>query len=143
MILHQLNTAALLVTHDVRDALEVADRIAVMHGEILQTGTSKELYSSPSHLHTAKIFGRINKLSARKIDPHKNGFVFFRPGAISISTPPTSLKGIVIRCIFSAPNYELMVSCEDEIVILKSQLAVAPGNEVYLAIDQTQLLQIQ
>lgn len=52
---------ALLVTHDPAEAMQVADRIAVMRGgRILQTGFVDDIYRSPASLHVAKALGPIN-----------------------------------------------------------------------------------
>jgi osmoprotectant transport system ATP-binding protein len=45
-----------MVTHDMIEALLMADRIAVMKkGEILQIGTPRELINSPAHEYVKEI----------------------------------------------------------------------------------------
>lgn len=57
----QTETAILLVTHDTRDALEVADRISVLHqGEIIRQGPPKEVYEDPQSVIVANLFGPFN-----------------------------------------------------------------------------------
>ncbi|MDG2140235.1 MAG: ATP-binding cassette domain-containing protein [Gammaproteobacteria bacterium] len=52
----QLNLTIIMVTHDMTEALLMADRIAVMkNGEILQIGTPNELLNYPSHEYVRKI----------------------------------------------------------------------------------------
>ena len=52
----QLNPTVIMVTHDMTEALLMADRIAVMkNGEILQIGTPNELLNYPSHEYVRKI----------------------------------------------------------------------------------------
>ncbi|MGV3560093.1 ABC transporter ATP-binding protein [Larkinella arboricola] len=47
-----------LVTHDVREALELGDRVGVMdNGRILQIGTPKELLMQPAHAFVRRFFG--------------------------------------------------------------------------------------
>jgi osmoprotectant transport system ATP-binding protein len=46
----QLDLTTLMVTHDMTEALLLADRIAVMHeGRVLQVGTPAELMAGPAH----------------------------------------------------------------------------------------------
>ena len=46
----ELNLTVIMVTHDMTEALLMADRIAVMKGgKILQIGTPRELLNQPSH----------------------------------------------------------------------------------------------
>ncbi|MEW6696233.1 MAG: ABC transporter ATP-binding protein [Bacillota bacterium] len=52
---------AVLVTHDLQDALAVGDRIAVMrHGEIQQTGSPWEIYNRPKTMFVASFLGRFS-----------------------------------------------------------------------------------
>ncbi|OWZ83695.1 ABC transporter ATP-binding protein [Natranaerobius trueperi] len=49
----RLDTAVMLITHDLGIAAEVADRIQVMYaGEIVERGTKEEVFNSPKHPYT-------------------------------------------------------------------------------------------
>ena len=53
----------LYVTHDQDEAMDLADRIAVMHqGDILQIGSAEDLYRSPSDVNVANFLGTMNWL---------------------------------------------------------------------------------
>jgi iron(III) transport system ATP-binding protein len=52
-----------MVTHDQDEAMEMADRIVVMHrGAIAQVGTAPELYHRPANRFVAEFIGRMNVL---------------------------------------------------------------------------------
>ncbi|MFS2318083.1 ATP-binding cassette domain-containing protein [Maricaulis sp. D1M11] len=52
----RLGFAAVMVTHDMAEALIMADRIAVMkEGEILQIGKPRELLDNPAHDHVSEL----------------------------------------------------------------------------------------
>ncbi|MEM7729600.1 MAG: ABC transporter ATP-binding protein [Pseudomonadota bacterium] len=58
--------ATILVTHDPEEALEIADRIAVMEqGRITQAGTGRELYADPASLFVGLMAGSGAVLKAR------------------------------------------------------------------------------
>jgi iron(III) transport system ATP-binding protein len=58
-----LRITTIMVTHDQDEAMEMADRIVVMHGgAIEQTGSAEELYRRPSTRFVAEFIGRMNVL---------------------------------------------------------------------------------
>jgi ABC-type Fe3+/spermidine/putrescine transport system ATPase subunit len=61
----RLGITTLMVTHDQAEALAIADRIAVMRaGRLLQIGSPREIYSSPSDPFTGEFVGAMNLLPA-------------------------------------------------------------------------------
>ncbi|MEM8947777.1 MAG: ABC transporter ATP-binding protein [Pseudomonadota bacterium] len=53
----QFNLAMLFITHDLRVAAQVCDRIAVMQqGEVVEQGPAKTVFSSPAHAYTRALF---------------------------------------------------------------------------------------
>ncbi|WP_088655356.1 ABC transporter ATP-binding protein [Geofilum rhodophaeum] len=65
-LLKKTGTTAIFVTHDTRDVMAIADRVAVMRkGEILQTGTPRELYEKPRIPYLARFFGNSNIIPAK------------------------------------------------------------------------------
>lgn len=60
-ILRKAGTTAILVTHDIQDALSMADRIAVLRkGRLLQVDSPMQLYDKPVDSYTARFFGKVN-----------------------------------------------------------------------------------
>ncbi|MEL6709995.1 MAG: ABC transporter ATP-binding protein [Pseudomonadota bacterium] len=69
ILLRDRGTTAILVTHDPDEALDVADRIAVMEaGRIVQFGTPQELYTAPAAPSVGAIFGGAQIVPARVKD---------------------------------------------------------------------------
>ncbi len=55
-IQRKLDLTVILVTHDMMEALLLADRIAVMkRGEVLQIGTARELLTAPAHDYVSEL----------------------------------------------------------------------------------------
>ena len=53
----QFGLAILFITHDLRVAAQVCDNILVMNqGEVVESGTTSEIYKSPQHAYTKALF---------------------------------------------------------------------------------------
>lgn len=69
---HELDTAMLLITHDLGIVAEVCDRVAIMYaGEIIEYGTLTEIFEHPVHPYTQGLFSSIPKLDekVRRLTP--------------------------------------------------------------------------
>lgn len=74
-IRNQFNLAMLFITHDLRVAAQVCDRIAVMRlGEIVEVGPTAEIFSTPRHSYTQELLAAVpgrdweRQRSARSIE---------------------------------------------------------------------------
>jgi iron(III) transport system ATP-binding protein len=64
-IQRRLGIPTIMVTHDQEEALEMADRVVLMHnGEIAQEDSPLNLYRAPTSRFSAGFVGRVNLLSA-------------------------------------------------------------------------------
>src|SRR5215218_1686266 len=62
-LLRQVNVPSLFITHDQEEALELGDRIAVLHsGHLEQVGTPEEVYNRPETEYVATFLGAANLL---------------------------------------------------------------------------------
>ena len=53
----RFDLAMLFITHDLRVAAQICDRIAVMHkGEVVEHGLAAEVFRSPKHSYTRALF---------------------------------------------------------------------------------------
>lgn len=63
-----IGVTAVYVTHDQKEALSIADRLAVMHaGRVIQTGTPPQVYRAPLDAFVAGFMGETNLLSAEVV----------------------------------------------------------------------------
>lgn len=71
-IIHDRNTAAVYVTHDLAVVAQMADRIIVLHdGEIVETDTTEWIIHTPSHEYTKTLMNAVRlppKINASKKD---------------------------------------------------------------------------
>jgi iron(III) transport system ATP-binding protein len=97
-IIRQIGITAVLVTHDTKDALLTADKVALLRkGELLQYETPKSLYHQPKDSYTALFFGKANLLhgtkTAKEIQtvvgnfPSQKNIISIRPEHIRLTNP--------------------------------------------------------
>ncbi|HEY4086871.1 MAG TPA: sulfate ABC transporter ATP-binding protein [Bryobacteraceae bacterium] len=68
----ELHVASVFVTHDQEEALEVADRVAIMnHGQIEQTGTPGEIYDHPANAFVYEFLGDVTQFDGGPVRPHE------------------------------------------------------------------------
>jgi iron(III) transport system ATP-binding protein len=105
---------AVYVTHDQKEALAVADRIAVMKGgRVLQVGTPEEIYKKPASRGVASFIGETNLLGAtvRSVDE----------GTVRVDTALGEL--VAARRFATAVGSRLSVSLRPECLALTEDRA--------------------
>jgi sulfate/thiosulfate transport system ATP-binding protein len=67
----EVHVTTVLVTHDQAEALDVADRIAVLNkGRIEQVGSPTEVYDSPANAFVMSFLGAVSSLNGALVRPH-------------------------------------------------------------------------
>ncbi|OKH87148.1 ABC transporter ATP-binding protein [Thalassospira sp. TSL5-1] len=109
----------IFVTHDQEEALAMSDRIAVMKsGKILQIGTPRDIYETPTHRFVADFIGDSNFLQG---EIHQNGAdagnaVLALPGGQTIS-----LAGVAENPSRPAQQASATIAIRPERIILAPQ----------------------
>ena len=90
----ELHIASVFVTHDQEEALEVADRVAIMnHGRIEQVGTPIEVYDNPANAFVYQFLGDVNLFHGRT----DVGYV--RPYELDVARHRGDADGAVVASI--------------------------------------------
>lgn len=67
----EVHVTTVLVTHDQAEALDVADRIAVLnHGRIEQIGSPTDVYDAPANAFVMSFLGAVSTLNGALVRPH-------------------------------------------------------------------------
>ena len=135
----QLGITFVLVTHDQEEALSMSDRICIMRdGEIVQTGSPRDLYDRPGSRYVADFVGKSNFFAgriehrdgrmAKMIGPGGAGFVglagdrldatrpvvaSLRPEQITLTRSNGAVPVTVVNRIFLGEHTEYLVQNPD------------------------------
>jgi sulfate transport system ATP-binding protein len=120
----ETHATTVIVTHDQEEAMEVADRVAVLnHGRIEQIGGPRTLYEQPANEFVMSFVGPVNKL----------GDAFVRPHDLTVLLEPEegALEAMVDRVRYL--GFEVRVD-----------LVLADGTSLWLQLtrDEVDLLEI-
>ena len=74
-VIKKFKTTAVIVTHDILDAMKISDRIIVIeNGKIIQDGPPHEIYERPNCKKVALLFGQTNFIPLELFPDSKNYF---------------------------------------------------------------------
>jgi sulfate transport system ATP-binding protein len=86
------HVTTVIVTHDQEEAMDVSDRIALMHeGRIQQVGAPRELYDTPANDFVRTFFGPVVQTPQGAVRPHDL--------ALSADEQPRSFEAMVSRVV--------------------------------------------
>lgn len=72
-VVKEKNLAVVFATNDYNEIFQICDRVAVLHnGEIVQSGTPREVFEFPNSVVVARVTGRNNLIEARRLTSSKN-----------------------------------------------------------------------
>jgi sulfate transport system ATP-binding protein len=114
-----------LVTHDQEEAMEVADRIAVLHeGRLQQVGSPREVYDRPSNEFVMGFLGPVSRFDGRLVRPHD----------VMVSLTPTdgASEAMIGRVVHLGFEVRLELELPDG-TPAKAQLTRAQSEELELA----------
>src|SRR5688572_32100889 len=99
------------VTHDQKEALSVADRIAVLNaGRLVQVGTPGELYHKPNNSFVADFIGQTNLLPGRVVSRNGKGVRVETPAGVFDSEGSTMVGDDVSQVTVSIRPEQMQIA---------------------------------
>ena len=137
----ELHVASVFVTHDQEEALEVADRVAIMdHGKIEQVGTPAEVYDNPANAFVYQFLGDVNLFHGRaeSSDP---SVAYVRPYELEITSPSDARQGAVMAKVrhiaATGPAVRLELLRDDTGQALEAEITRDRYRQLHLSIGDT------
>ncbi len=107
-----LNLTTVFVTHDQKEALELADEVVVMNdARIEQVGDPQDVYDRPASPFVIEFLGNVNRLAAglEGAPAPEKDVLYVRPHDVDIEAPAETEETYTLKArvqhIFSAGNY--------------------------------------
>ncbi|NNM45584.1 sulfate/molybdate ABC transporter ATP-binding protein [Knoellia koreensis] len=146
----EVHVTTVLVTHDQEEALDVADRIAVLNkGGIEQVGNPVDLYDRPANDFVMSFLGSVARLGGLLVRPHDIELSRDRAAAVAADRSVPGSPGVidavverVVRLGFEV-RVELRAHTGERFAAQLTRaeadaLALRPGDEVHARARQTQ-----
>lgn len=103
-----LGTTTVFVTHNLTEAAEIADRIAVLNdGRLLQVGTPDQVLFHPADERVGDFIGKSNIFDCETFSVVENGLAVVTCGGLSIIIPH---DGLTVKKIAIAPEHVFVSS---------------------------------
>jgi|TARA_B110000503_G_scaffold143328_1_gene244109 ABC-type Fe3+/spermidine/putrescine transport system ATPase subunit len=138
------NTTIILVTHDTRDAMEIADEIWVLQdGIIIQKGRPKEIHQKPASAAVGRLFGIINLLnvaqSQRLFQINQATGIWMGDVYISKTGP---IQGLIKDVIFYGTSHKLIIEIEEglQLIALDVQKELKKGHRIQLSVATDKII---
>jgi sulfate transport system ATP-binding protein len=119
---NQISITTILVTHDQKEAIEIADKIIVINrGKVEQIGNARDVYEHPATKFVASFIGQTNVITGSV----KGNLIYLEDTAIPIpAVPPRQLSSPA-----SAETVVLLVRPED-VMIARKQMRNFPASSL-------------
>lgn len=162
-ILKATGITTILVTHHTRDALSMADKVAVIYrGQLLQADTPRTIYRNPMSGYVANLFGKYSCIPYQTaVDGFKTPFgfirselrpasssqtwLFFRPEQVKIVNEPNApgpdiLEGVVASSVFLGDYHRIVLkpTSDDPAsqLTIHADVSYTPGTILRFYIDE-------
>ena len=134
-IIKKTNTTTILVTHDIKDAFNISDKILIFKAGILQQYDNPvNMYCNPVNCYCAKILGDLNKIDI-------NGKTYYiRPEKIKLSTK-SSYQGKVQKSLFAGKEFKINVNVNNDSWVFFNDTPLEKNSKIYLEFETQDLLE--
>ena len=128
--LKEKQITTIIATHDSTDVLSFADEVLVMkNGEIIEQGSSSDLYFNPKNKYIASLFGDVNEIEidgkSQLVYPHQLEIVEKSPVEVE-----------VLQSFFRGNHFLVEAVFQNTILYFESHSSLEKGAKVFLQIKR-------
>jgi iron(III) transport system ATP-binding protein len=131
----------LYVTHDQKEALSIADRIAVLDaGRVVQVGTPRELYTQPVNTFVAEFLGQANLIPGNVLERSAQTGGAGSGDQLRVETPLGQLRAPAGALPRDVSRVMLSIRPEQLTTVSSAQRAADGGNHVAVRLLESNFL---
>ncbi len=141
-LIKDLNLSAILVTHDKKEALNISDKIGIIHNkQLLQFDTTLNIYNKPSNFYVANFLSELNLIpndliKKENIEISDDKVAVIEIHKCHITNEKNSFELTILDSSFCGEYYELLVDfkdfpCEKTFKIVVDNIEKFDINESY------------
>ena len=124
---------AIYVTHDQKEALSMADRVAVMNaGEIVQLGTPEAVYNQPATRFVADFLGEANFLDGHITVPGRPALVSTEAGNVLATDTQERSVGASVKCCVRPEHVRVLLATAEPPAGADNALPATVVSHIYL-----------
>ena len=133
-IIKETNTTTILVTHDINDSLNIADKILIFKAGIIQQYDKPEkMYCEPANCYCAMILGDMNKLFIG------SETYYVRPEKVEV-VKKSNHKIKIEKCFFQGREYKIKGRYNNEIWHFFSNKSINENEEIFIDFKKIDLI---
>lgn len=141
LLQQRLGITTIVVTHDQREAMTIADRIVIMSdGQVEQIGNPQDVYARPASEFVASFIGKANFLSGSVT----NGSIQTCGTLLRVDPPPSFIEGAPVTVVCRPEAIALSFAKNEGTNQLPGKITfvrdVGPTREVFVEAVQTRLV---
>ena len=133
-ILKQTETTTILVTHDIKDSLNISDKILVFKAGLLQQYADPlKIYCEPVNCYCARVIGGLNKIV---ID---GKVCYVRPENVKV-VKKSRFKVLVEKCYYQGGDFKVKGLIENEPCFFTSKNPIKSSSYVFIDFNKKDLM---
>ena len=136
-VVKEKNLTVLLASNDFEEIFQVCDRVAVLSGgEIVQTGKPRDVFENPVSANVARVFGRNNLISARRLTSNKTDIQEF----LSIEGNHRIFAAMNDKKTLGAINQNIFLAIRPEHISISSGASFPEDNLLKATVTEVKFL---
>ena len=133
-IIKETKTTTILVTHDINDSLNIADRILIFKAGVMQQFDDPvKMYCEPANCYCAEILGDLNQIN---ID---NKSYYLRPEKVKIVSKSNNILKVE-KCFFQGKDYKIKAKYNNDIWHLFSENCYQINDSICIDYNKSDLI---